>query len=168
MAHYPLSIMHYALRMRIIGISCCGFAGAWFLWLVLAQGGDFVGLALAAFGNEAALEALPRRQLASAGQIRFAFAMFAAKAALMGVLGWTGWALLHRRRLARWCALSYCGLAIGVALFNTFARLFFLTGPGEMVMVTPFVMDAAAMLSAHLLCGAMFLPEVTGSFSNCE
>jgi hypothetical protein len=149
------------MTLQIVGISSCGFAAAWFLWLVLAQAGDFLVLAGAAVGSESAVEELARRNLSSAGQIRFAIAMFAAKAALMGVLGWTGWALLRHWRLARWCALSYCGLAIGVALFDTFARLIFLTPPGEVVKVTPFVMDAAAILFANVLCGSMFLPEVT-------
>ena len=147
--------------LQIMGISSCGFAVAWGLWLIFAQGGDFFALARAGFGNESAQEELALRNLASAGSIRFSFAMFAAKAALMGVLGWTGCALLNRWRSARWCALAYCGLAIGVALFNTIVRVFFLTPPGEVVLVTPFVMDAAAILFANVLCGVMFLPEVT-------
>ena len=126
---------------------------------MVVHGGDFLALASAAAGNESALEALAGRNLASAGQIRFYFAMFAAKVTLVGVLGWTGCGLLLHWRSARWCALSYCGLAIGVAVLDTVLRLFFLTPPGEMVLLTPIVMDAATILFANVLGGAMFMPE---------
>jgi len=151
--------------LLVMGASCCVFAAFWFLWLFLAHAGDFLDLLAVAFGNREPLAELARHNLASAGPIRFTLALFAAQTALTGVLVWTGCALLRLWRSGRRCAVAYSVSAIAVALVSTIARLFFLTLPGETIKVTPFLLDAFAILFANVLCGTMFLPEVTAAYA---
>lgn len=66
-------------------------------------------------------------------------------------------------RSSRWCGLAFCGFAIVLTLLGTLVRLFFLTLPGEVVKVGPFVMDAALLLFAIILGAALLLPGVVAA-----
>ena len=146
--------------LLIMGACSCVFAALWFLWLVVATGGDYLDLLNIAVGNRDSLPGLARHNFDSAGTIRIAWALFGAQAALAGVLAWTGFALLRFWQSGRWSAVVYSGFAIAVALLNSSFRLTFLTPAGEPIRVTPFLLDALAILFANVLCGTMFLPEV--------
>jgi hypothetical protein len=155
---------HRCPTLLVMGALSCAFAVAWFVWLVVVNWDEINQWLALPSGPESSLDEVPRRPAANAGLIRFNLTMFAVKTILMGVLAWTGYALFMQRRSARSWALGFCILALGVALFSTIGRMFFLTLPGEPVMVIPFVMDAAAILFANVLCGAMFLPEVKAAY----
>jgi hypothetical protein len=77
----------------------------------------------------------------------------------------TGVGLVFYCRWARRAAVFGGGLLIVLALTSTVARLWFLTLPGGAVMVTPLLMDAAAILFANVLCGTMFLPEISTAYA---
>jgi hypothetical protein len=146
--------------LLIMGACSCVFAAFWFLWLVAATGGDFLDLLQVAVGNRESLPELARHNLDSPSTVRIACALFAAQAALAGVLIWTGCALLKLWQSGRWSAVVYSGFAIAVALASTSFRLLFLTPADEPIKVTPLLLDALAILFANVLCGTMFLPEV--------
>jgi len=153
------------LTLLAMGVSSCVFAAIWFLWLLSIHGGDLIAVLGGALGKSESLAELEHRNLASAGPIRVLVTLFAVQTALIGLLAWTGMALVRFRPAARWWAIGSSLFVIAVALCSTCLHLAFLTLPGEPVRVTPFFMDASAILFANLLCGTMFLPEVTVAYA---
>jgi hypothetical protein len=151
--------------MLLMGLCCCAFAVLYLGWWTIFRGGELVQLVAAAFGDASLLPSLARRNLVRVAPIRFTVVVFFVEVALMGILAWAGCGLILFWRSARWAAVFYCGWAIAVALLHTFVRVFFLTLPGEVVMVSPFLMDAVLILFANVLAGTMFLPAVTEAYA---
>jgi hypothetical protein len=159
----PLTPQKPSLTLLACGAACCVFAAIWLFWLLLANTGDLLDLLAAAADNARSRDHLARHGLTRPGPIRFTVTQFIIQTALLGVLIWTGCALLLKWPSARWCGLTFSGFAIACALLSTIVRVFFLTLPGELVMVGPVALDAIVILFAIVLGAVMFLPSVAAT-----
>jgi hypothetical protein len=149
----------------LIGLGCSAFAALYLLWILLASWPHLHQLLTVFFGNPEPLPALARDNLASTGTVRVTMILGAMRCMLVLVLLAAGAGLVLHLPWARWTALFGGALVIALGLFSTILRLSFLTAPGSAVRVTPLLMDAAGNLFAIVVCGTMFLPDVTAAYA---
>jgi hypothetical protein len=151
--------------LAVMAVLCCAFAVLYGCWLLSFHGGNFLAMVTVAGGDPEPLPGLAPQNLASAGPAALALTFAAVQVALVGVLVWAGVGLWLMWPSARWSALAWSAFSVATALLDTVVRLFFLTLPGEVVKLTPFLLDAAAILFAVNLWGTMVLPSVTEAYA---
>ena len=147
--------------LGIIGAACCTFAVVWIVWLFLIHRRDFLNL-LAVRGGDYGdpYGELVKMGLSRARAIRFTSVIAMVQLALCGVLAWTGVAMLRSWPSARWCVPAFGVFAVITSLVDTLVRLLWLTLPGELIKVSPLVMDAFVILFAVNLQAAVLTPRV--------
>jgi hypothetical protein len=155
---------HSPLVQLVMGLAACAFAAAYLVWLLLARGDDLADLPAAAFGSAEAVERLAGRQLATAAAVLVTVVHLAVVLVLTLLTAYSGVGLLAFWRSARWAAVFTGVFTAAVGVAHTLVRMIFLTPAGAPVKLTPFLMDAVAVLFAVVLVGTMFLPELTTAY----